>query len=56
VAQPKPSSTRQQRALFIKLSEVDRIARILDEAYSRVETSFDYVTDMEGDKLFRRRK
>jgi len=33
-----------------------RVARTLDEACGLVETGFDYVTDMEDGKIFRRRK
>jgi len=33
-----------------------RVARTLDEACQLLEVGFDYVTDMEGAKLFRRRK
>jgi len=33
-----------------------RVAKTLDEACSFVEAGFDYVTDMEGAKIFRRRK
>jgi len=33
-----------------------RVAKTLDEACSLVEAGFDYVTEMEGQKIFRRRK
>jgi len=33
-----------------------RVAKTLDEACQLIEVGFDYVTDMEGTKLFRRRK
>jgi integrase len=33
-----------------------RVARTMDEACSLIEAGFDYVTDMEGGKIFRRRK
>lgn len=33
-----------------------RVARSLDDAINIVEAGFDYVRDMEGAKLFRRRK
>ena len=33
-----------------------RVAKSLDEACSLVESGFDYVTDMDGGKIFRKRK
>jgi hypothetical protein len=46
------------RAIFA--SENDefnvRVAEDLDEACKLVEVGFEYVTDMEGKKLFRKRK
>jgi len=33
-----------------------RVAKTLDEACKLVEAGFDYVTDFEGDKIFRKRK
>jgi hypothetical protein len=33
-----------------------KVAKTVDEAKTLVESGFDYVTDMEGHKLFRKRK
>jgi hypothetical protein len=33
-----------------------KVAATIDEAKKLLETGFDYVTDMEGQKLFRRRR
>jgi hypothetical protein len=33
-----------------------RVAQTLDEACKLVEAGFSYVTDMDGDKIFRKRK
>jgi hypothetical protein len=33
-----------------------RVAKNVTEAYKLIESGFDYVTDMDGQKLFRKRK
>ena len=47
-----------ESALFHEASDefAVRVAKTLDEACSLVEDGFDYVTEMEGQKIFRRRK
>ena len=47
-----------EAAIFDETNEefTVRVAKTLDEACNLIEAGFDYVTDMDGQKLFRRRK
>jgi hypothetical protein len=47
----------QNTMIYINLEQFTvRVAQTLDEACKLVEAGFSYVTDMDGDKIFRKRK
>jgi hypothetical protein len=50
---------QDEHAQLINLAEdefICKVAKNVDEATQRIESGFDYVTDIDGCKLFKKRK